>query len=93
MKFEWDNNKNLSNIEKHGISFEEAKSIFSDSFAIINEDKRFEYGETRFVIIGKIYLDMINKHIISTVVCTKREDKIRIISARKASRKERKLYE
>lgn len=93
MKFEWNEDKNLSNIGKHGISFEEAKSIFSDSFAIVNEDKSFEYGEPRFVIIGRIYLDIINKSIIGTVVYTKREDKTRIISARKASRKERKLYE
>jgi len=93
MKFEWDDKKNLSNIEKHGISFEEAKSIFFDSIAIVDEDKRFKYGETRFVIIGKIYLDIINRNIIGTVIYTNRGDKTRIISARKASRKERKLYE
>ncbi|MGK7930833.1 MAG: BrnT family toxin [Microcystaceae cyanobacterium] len=45
MNFEWDDPKNLSNIDKHGISFEEVKSIFTDSQAIITEDSRYEYGE------------------------------------------------
>ncbi|MGI0480925.1 BrnT family toxin [Geminocystis sp. CENA526] len=93
MNFEWDINKNISNQQKHGITFEEAQSIFDDLSAIIFEDDRFAYGESRFIIIGQIYLETINKYILGIVVYTERADKIRIISARKASKQERKLYE
>lgn len=93
MNFEWDINKNISNQQKHGITFEEAQSIFDDLSAIIFEDDRFAYGELRFIIIGQIYLETLNKYILGIVVYTERADKIRIISARKASKQERKLYE
>ncbi len=93
MNFEWDINKNISNLKKHGITFEEAQSIFDDLSAIIFEDDRFTYGESRFIIIGQIYLETLNKYILGIVVYTERADKIRIISARKASKQERKLYE
>ena len=93
MNFEWDINKNISNQQKHGITFEEAQSIFDDLSAIIFEDDRFAYGELRFIIIGQIYLETLNQYILGIVVYTERADKIRIISARKASKQERKLYE
>ena len=93
MEFEWDQNKNISNTKKHGITFDEAQSIFNDSSAIIFEDNRFDYGETRFVMIGKMYSEILNKNILAVVVYTERAEIIRIISARKASKQERKLYE
>ena len=93
MDFEWDIDKNISNLKKHGITFEEAKSIFDDLSAILFEDDRFAYGESRLIIIGQIYLKTLNNYILGIVIYTERADKIRIISARKASKKERKLYE
>jgi uncharacterized DUF497 family protein len=56
MNFDWDNNKNQSNIAKHGISFEEAIAIFDDLNILNYEDTRFNYGETIFVSIGQIIL-------------------------------------
>ena len=86
MQFEWDENKNQLNQQKHGISFEEAKEIFSDIvFTSISE--KFDYGEIREVSIGAI-----QKVLIVAVVHTDRNGKIRIISARKATPKERRKY-
>ncbi|MBF2058183.1 MAG: BrnT family toxin [Cyanobacterium sp. T60_A2020_053] len=86
MKFEWNENKNKQNINKHGISFEEAKEIFYGIIFTIT-DERFDYGEVREISIGTI-----ESFVIVTVVHTERNGKIRIISARKATPKERKTY-
>lgn len=91
MKFEWDEKKNLLNIRKHGISFEEAAFVFSDIDALsIIDDEHSDYEE-RWITIGKI----INYGII-VVVHTERikadEECIRIISARKADTLEKKEY-
>ena len=86
MCFEWDENKNKSNIEKHGIDFEIAKLIFEDKKRKTSLDNRKEYGEERFKTVGKIY------GIIMSVVYTYRNAIIRIISARKAGEKERDEY-
>ncbi len=94
MEFEWDENKNQSNIRKHGISFSEARSVFEDSNSILFEDERFDYGERRYIAIGGFYSEFLNRNIIVTVVYTEREeDLIRIISARKANKAEKRLYE
>ena len=86
MEFEWDENKNRQNLNKHGISFEEAKEIFSGIiFTII--DERFHYGEIREITIGAI-----ESFVIITVVHTEINGKIRLISAPKATPKERKTY-
>lgn len=71
---------------KHGIDFADAVSVFSDELAITIFDERFE--EERFVTIGTDYFNRI-----LVVVYTLRDDEIRLISARKATRKERKQYE
>ena len=52
MEFEWDENKNISNTKKHGITFDEAQSVFEYLSAVILEDNRFDYGESRFLIMG-----------------------------------------
>jgi uncharacterized DUF497 family protein len=93
MIFDWDNNKNQSNIAKHGISFEEAIAIFDDSNILNYEDTRFNYGETRFVSIGQIILVTQEKTVIIVVIHTQRNQTIRLISARKANEQERKRYE
>lgn len=87
MNFEWDETKNQSNIEKHGISFEQASAIF-DGFTIQAIDDRHDYGEVREISIG-----MIEAIAVIVVVHTDRNGVCRIISARQADREERRRYE
>jgi hypothetical protein len=84
LQFEWDENKNISNQKKHGVSFEEASQIWNDPFLLIVPARN--KGETRKLAIGETY------SIVISIIHTKRGDKIRIISARKASDFERKKY-
>lgn len=86
MNFEWDESKNEANKKKHGVSFEEAKHIFNNPI-FTNIDERKNYGETREISIG-----MIEYTTAIIVVHTTRGNKTRIISARKANLKERKVY-
>lgn len=86
MEFEWDENKNKSNTQKHGINFNDAKEVFKDENSKIAPDLRKDYGEERWKIIGKIYGSIIS------VIYTVRNKVTRIISARKASSIERKEY-
>ncbi len=87
MEFEWDENKNRQNIEKHGVSFKDAQKIFA-GFTVGIPDNRFDYGEERIISIG-----MTGGVAIITVIHTDRNDICRIISARQANRKERKRYD
>lgn len=87
MEFEWVENKNQSNQLKHGISFEEAVSIFDDEKRVEYLDFRQDYGEDRLKTIGQIL------GITFSVTYTLRATTIRLISARRASQKERNLYE
>jgi uncharacterized DUF497 family protein len=86
MKYQWDKNKAASNLQKHGIEFADAVSVFSDDLAITIPDNRFD--EDRFVAIG---MDAFGR--ILVVVFTWRGEDIRLISARLAERRERKQYE
>ncbi len=86
MEFEWDENKNRTNLEKHGVDFEQAKKVFFDDFKSEMADNRKDYGEQRLKTVGKS-LDLI-----LSVIYTIRETVIRIISARSASSKERNIY-
>lgn len=86
--YEWDKNKNKQNLEKHGIGFDVAIEVFSDPEAIIQPNRKVE-KEIRNQIIGKIEGEIV----ILFVVFTHRGRKIRLISARKASKKERTIYE
>ena len=86
MRYEWSPDKDITNLKKHGISFNEACQIFeNDVFTWI--DKRKDYNETRIISIGS--LDGENKIV---VVHTDRNGITRIISARPAKKKERRLY-
>ena len=87
MKFEWDKKKSETNLQKHGISFDEAKTIFNGHVLTI-EDKRKEYGEARKITIGELE----NKIAVVVVIHTDRTGKTRIISARITNKKERTLY-
>ncbi|AHJ12576.1 BrnT family toxin [Sulfurospirillum multivorans] len=88
MKFEWDNQKALSNIKKHGISFEEASTAFGDFLSIVIEDPMHSKNENRFILIGR----SIEANTL-VVVHIEKSDVIRIISARKATKNEQKAYE
>lgn len=79
-EFEWDEEKNKANQRKHRISFEEAAEIFCyPMYELV--DTRFDYGEERFIAIGRN-----NQMLILTVVYTERETRIRIISTRRANK-------
>ena len=86
--FEWDEEKAASNLEKHGVSFQEASTIFTDSLSSTISDPLHSFDEQRFVTIGESA-----EREILVVVHTQRDTKIRIISAREATRKERQTYE
>ena len=86
--FEWDEKKAHQNIKKHGISFEEAATVFGDPFSITIYDPLHSKDEDRFVILG-----MSNKDRVLVVIHSDRHDRIRIISARKATKKEIRQYE
>jgi len=76
------------NLKKHGVSFEEARAVFYDDFARIKQDHDHSINENRYIIEG---LSNKNRLIVSSF--TERDNKIRIIRARKASKKERIQYE
>jgi len=88
LRFEWNRKKALLNIRKHGITFEEASTIFGDSLSLTIPDSYHSIGEDRFITIGTSAEGRI-----IVVVHTEHHDVIRIISARKAARNERNQYE
>jgi uncharacterized protein len=86
MSYQWDDRKAAANLEKHGIDFADAVSVFSDDLAITICDERFD--EERFITIG---LDAFGRVLL--VVYTCRDQEVRLISARKATRSELIQYE
>jgi uncharacterized DUF497 family protein len=85
--FEWDENKRQSNIDRHGIDFLDVLSLFSHPDALAFEDARQDYGEDRFILLcrdnGRLF----------HVAYTQRGERIRIISARRGNKRERRYYE
>ncbi|MEG4585993.1 BrnT family toxin [Microcoleus sp. MOSTC5] len=88
MKFEWDENKAAVNLSKHGISFEEAKTVFDERLYVDFYDPDHSDEEDRYIIVGESQQG--NLLIVSY---TERADFIRLISARKVTRVEREVYE
>lgn len=89
LKFEWDFVKSVSNIKKHGVSFDEAKTVFTDEYARLIGDPDHSQDEDRFLLLGtSIEFNLL-------VIChyIREAESIRIISARKADKQERKIYE
>jgi uncharacterized DUF497 family protein len=84
--FEWDDAKNVANDAKHGVTFERARLIFSDPFAVGEYDDRADYGEDRFTITGMV------EGVLLFAVYTERNGRIRIISARRATKHEQDDY-
>jgi uncharacterized protein len=88
MEFEWDPPKALGNLAKHGVAFQEAATVFGDPLAITFGDPDHSKEEDRFLTFGHSTTGRL-----LVVSHTDREDRTRIVSARKATRKERKIYE
>ena len=89
LKFEWNDSKNSNNKKKHGVSFEEASTTFSDSLGRLIPDPEHSESEERYILMG-----MSSKFRVLLVChCEKNSDTIRIISARKAEKFEQKQYE
>ncbi|RAM50869.1 MAG: BrnT family toxin [Hapalosiphonaceae cyanobacterium JJU2] len=88
MEFEWNPNKAALNIEKHGVSFQEAATVFNDPLSVTFPDPDHSIGENRYVIIGISRFGQL-----LVVAHTDRGEKVRIISVRKATRQERRFYE
>lgn len=89
IRFEWDPVKDSSNQKKHGISFSEAQTVFSDQFARLIADPDHCEEEDRFILLGT----SIDSKLLVVCHCIKTVESIRIISARKAEKFERKIYE
>ncbi len=88
MTFEWDLHKAESNLRKHGVSFDEAGSVFLDRLALSGPDPDHSVSELRYITFG---MSRLGRPLV--VSHTYRADVIRIISARRMTRSERKLYE
>jgi len=89
LKFEWDAKKELSNLRKHGISFEEAKTVFFDENAKLIDDPNHSEEEERFILLGLSH----SLRMILVCHCYRSDDNlIRIISARKATARESRAY-
>jgi len=88
LKFEWDANKAVTNVRKHGVSFDEAVSVFADALALTFTDTDHCESEDRSRTYG-----ISNKKRLLVVVHTERRNHVRIISARKATRYEKGIYE
>ena len=88
MRFEWDDEKAISNLEKHGVSFGEATEVFYDPNALEGYDTEHSTNEDRFFIIG-----LSSRRLLYVVYAEREGDVVRIISARRAVRKEQEDYE
>ena len=89
IRFEWNQSKNRLNKRKHGVSFEEAETVFADEHALLIDDPEHSDEEDRFILLG------LSAAIRTLVVChcyREKDEVIRIISARKADRSERNHY-
>lgn len=85
--FDWDPTKAAANIANHKVSFEQAKGVFRDPFAVEFEDNRENYSEERYIIIG-----MTEGRLLTVVYTLRESDQIRIISAWKAEPQDRRRY-
>ena len=89
LQFEWDRRKSLQNKRKHGVSFEEAETVFSDDYGLLIDDPDHSGAEDRFLLLG---LSANLRTLVVAHCYRKADDLIRIISAWKANRKERDIY-
>ena len=88
MEFEWDEKKNRENLQKHGFDFADARQLFENPL-LVKPDTRKDYGEERWIGIGR----MINGMVTVLVFTKRKKEMIRVISMRRASKKESNRYE
>ncbi len=88
MEFEWDENKAAANLSKHGVPFDEAKTVFEDPLYVDFYDPDHSYDEHRYIIVGQSERDRL-----LIVSYTERGDATRLINAREATHREREAYE
>ena len=88
MEFEWNPGKAALNLEKHGVPFQEAATVFNDPLSVTFPDPDHSIGENRYIVIGISRFGQL-----LVVAHTERGKKVRIISARKATRQEKRFYE
>jgi len=90
LQFDWDESKNMNNRSKHGVWFEEAKTVFKDHRGILSVDPVHSHDEDRFAMLGF----STSGRVLVVIHCYRESDSvIRIISARKATKSEEKFYE
>lgn len=89
LTFEWDADKAASNIAKHGVTFDEARTVFGDPLAVIFDDEEHSLDELREIIIGHSVL----RRLLLVSFTERGDEVVRILSARKANKRERKDYE
>ncbi|OGT26534.1 MAG: hypothetical protein A3I77_06735 [Gammaproteobacteria bacterium RIFCSPLOWO2_02_FULL_42_14] len=87
MNFEWDDNKRMMNLEKHGLDFFDAHELW-DSPMLVADDQRYHYGENRFIALG-----LLKNHVVVCAYTIRENETIRVISFRKANSREVKHYE
>jgi hypothetical protein len=85
MKFTWDEKKRKANLAKHGMDFKDTEAVFG-GLTFTFEDDRFDYGEQRFITLGML------KGVVVVIAHTERNEVIRIISMRKATKHEQEIY-
>lgn len=86
MRYSYDPEKKASNLKKHGLDFDDARSVIESGEAITFEDRRFDYGEVRYLTLGLLDGEVV-------IIATAETDKtIRIISMRKAVKNEQKIF-
>jgi uncharacterized DUF497 family protein len=86
--FEWDREKAVLNLRKHSVGFDEASTVFGDPLALLMPDPDHSVGEMRYILLG-----MSNQQRILVIAFAERPPRTRLISARKATRQERRKYE
>lgn len=87
VRYEWDEAKRISNLKKHRLDFSIAWRVFADPFAVEEEERSMSHGELRYKVTGVI------DELLVTVIFTERSGAIRVISVRRATASERKIYE
>lgn len=86
MAFDWDEDKRLSNLARHGLDFEDAPQIFADDVFVV-EDTRYDYGEQRFIAYSRLA-----GRVVVVAFTLRDDDVVRIISMRKANKREQSSY-
>ena len=89
LTFEWDARKAAANLAKHGVSFDEALTVFADPLGRLQDDDRHSVSETRLILLGRSSAD----RLLAVMFTDRGTERVRLVSARQATRSERRQYE